>query len=375
MRTCPECANPLEDQAVFCDNCGLQMSPEEDQAIFSTGARGVISGAGQIGGRPSHPTAGGAPPGTCSACGYVNVPGEMFCQNCGVQLGPVASAPPPLPTPVSPPESKFSTGGAPPENILCPSCSYANTIGTAFCENCGLALIQGPPGAIEETPSLPQTPTGTKCTFCGHTLTPGERFCNHCGVELTPSEQIPAQPSVPPPATLEEPGVEAEPQMASHTEPCPNCGTLNHPNSVFCDGCGYQFSSPNAPVATIKPKDTEISQDEQTGVYVTGRLLLMPTYTEIPIPLGRTELFLGRSDPVRDIFPDIDLSSFGGATGGVSRRHARLSCAGSLLFLEDLNSTNFTFLNQHKLEPNQRYPLSDGDEIRLGLIVLQFRSA
>jgi pSer/pThr/pTyr-binding forkhead associated (FHA) protein len=37
-----------------------------------------------------------------------------------------------------------------------------------------------------------------------------------------------------------------------------------------------------------------------------------------------------------------------------------------------LNSTNYTFLNRQRLQPGQRYPLKQNDEIRLGLLVLEY---
>jgi predicted component of type VI protein secretion system len=40
------------------------------------------------------------------------------------------------------------------------------------------------------------------------------------------------------------------------------------------------------------------------------------------------------------------------------------------LRLADLNSPNFTFLNNQKLIPNQSRILRDGDEIRLGRLVM-----
>jgi pSer/pThr/pTyr-binding forkhead associated (FHA) protein len=42
--------------------------------------------------------------------------------------------------------------------------------------------------------------------------------------------------------------------------------------------------------------------------------------------------------------------------------------------LEDLNSINFTFLNKQKIAPKTPTPLKDGDEIRLGRIVLRFKT-
>lgn len=49
---------------------------------------------------------------------------------------------------------------------------------------------------------------------------------------------------------------------------------------------------------------------------------------------------------------------------GISRRHARLTIQGSEAFLEDLGSTNGTFVNGEKVEKPRR--LRNGDQIRLG---------
>jgi hypothetical protein len=47
-----------------------------------------------------------------------------------------------------------------------------------------------------------------------------------------------------------------------------------------------------------------------------------------------------------------------------SSRHARISREGRVLVLEDLGSTNGTYLNDHPLDGPQ--PLHDGDRIRIG---------
>jgi len=54
----------------------------------------------------------------------------------------------------------------------------------------------------------------------------------------------------------------------------------------------------------------------------------------------------------------------------VSRRHAMLTREGSDWFVEDLGSGNGTFLNERIL--GQRSLLSNGDQLRLGSVVLQF---
>ena len=53
---------------------------------------------------------------------------------------------------------------------------------------------------------------------------------------------------------------------------------------------------------------------------------------------------------------------------GSSRQHARLSVDGDTLYIEDLNSTNGTFVNDLRLARNQTTPLRIGETVRLGPI-------
>ena len=82
---------------------------------------------------------------------------------------------------------------------------------------------------------------------------------------------------------------------------------------------------------------------------------------------------IGREDPVNGAFPEIDLNLYRGEELGVSRRHALIGVENGRLFIEDLGSTNYTHLNQNRLQPNQRYPLNDGDEIRFGWLGVVYR--
>jgi pSer/pThr/pTyr-binding forkhead associated (FHA) protein len=93
---------------------------------------------------------------------------------------------------------------------------------------------------------------------------------------------------------------------------------------------------------------------------------------EIPLPPAE-EILIGREDPVSGIYPEVDLMPHGGEDGGVSRRHARILVEGGAYFVEDLDSTNFTFVNKQKITPKTRQPLKDGDEVRCGRVALVFR--
>jgi FHA domain-containing protein len=88
--------------------------------------------------------------------------------------------------------------------------------------------------------------------------------------------------------------------------------------------------------------------------------------------LGSPESHIGRWDADGGIFPDVDLDS-DDPEAKVSRRHARISLADGKYFVEDLGSTNGTFVNRGKrLSPGTRQPLADGDEIIVGKTFLRF---
>ncbi len=84
----------------------------------------------------------------------------------------------------------------------------------------------------------------------------------------------------------------------------------------------------------------------------------------VALPTAPAELLLGCPDP--GIFPDIDLTPFGGTTRGVSRRHALLRFNGGTWTITDLNTTNGTFVNGARLSPNVPTPLYDQAKLRLG---------
>ncbi len=276
MRTCPECNNVVADTAKFCDFCGLRLETAPQASASEPEPSPLVGG-----GRPRLPDEG-VEPGTCSACGFVNLPGEMFCQNCGVQLSPVASAPPPPPIPL---EAVEDTPGGDTSPVICPVCSHRNMPGEVFCQNCGFQLPQRSIADLEER-------------------------------EKKPSEQPPLE-------------LETSPMVSKMEAEAPQV--------------------------------------------VRGVLVVRATKAEIDLNQGKAEVTLGRADPLREIYPDIDLTSHGGDTAGVSRLHARLVAEEGQVFIEDLNSTNYTFLNRQKLQPGRLYLLEQGDEIRLGLFVLEYR--
>jgi pSer/pThr/pTyr-binding forkhead associated (FHA) protein len=89
---------------------------------------------------------------------------------------------------------------------------------------------------------------------------------------------------------------------------------------------------------------------------------------------GKDNITIGREDAVSNIYPDVDLTPHGGEEGGVSRLHARIFNENGQYLLEDENSTNFTFLNRQRLAAKTPTPLNDNDEVRLGRVLLRFKT-
>jgi hypothetical protein len=103
------------------------------------------------------------------------------------------------------------------------------------------------------------------------------------------------------------------------------------------------------------------------------RLVVAGLGAELPVPLG-SEVVIGRTDPALAELPDIDLEAYGGAAVGVSRRHARLLHGDDGWLLEDLSSTNGTYVNGVRLAPNEPTGLHGGDSLQLGSLLLVFHA-
>jgi len=107
---------------------------------------------------------------------------------------------------------------------------------------------------------------------------------------------------------------------------------------------------------------------------MSARLIVEADNQEFDLS-GKDSVTIGREDAVSNIYPDIDLTPHGGEEGGVSRMHARIFLENGQYMIEDENSTNFTYVNRQRLAPKTPTPLHDNDELRLGRVMLRFKTA
>lgn len=181
------------------------------------------------------------------------------------------------------------------------------------------------------------------CPSCGVQSPEGAAFCDSCGAPL-------------PSGT------------------CPNCHATVRAGDTYCDHCGHPLRELATPVPPLVVSYDDIEPDARPGPVLIPRLLVLPAGNILSLVPGQDSYVIGRVDPASGSYPDVDLVPFGGEEGGVSRRHAQISRDGDRFFIEDLNSVNYTFVNKQKIPMGEIHPLNDGDEIRLGRVLLRFKT-
>lgn len=179
---------------------------------------------------------------------------------------------------------------------------------------------------------------------------------------------------------------------------CHTCQTANLDTSRFCDECGTRLvqtptkadyvppqipqplaetshvSSPSLSPLNVEPLVDLRDRSEDHSVKQTHATLVIEhggtPGTEFQ--LTSDESTIGRWDADNGVFPDIDLDAYDD-DAKVSRRHARISRNNGSYFIEDLGSTNGTYVNRgRRLLPGNIQILNDGDEVIVGKTFLRF---
>ena len=184
---------------------------------------------------------------------------------------------------------------------------------------------------------------------------------------------------------------------------CQACGTENLDASQYCDECGakiygtndrkadapnFQPQYPETPifrganltsigipaiVEELKVEDKHKSDTNSSKKGVHAKLIIERGESiGTEFMLSADESYIGRWDADNGVFPDIDLDVYD-PEAKVSRRHARIFCKSGKYTIEDLGSTNGTFVNRgRRLLPGNKQPLNNSDEIIVGKTFLRF---
>lgn len=272
--------------------------------------------------------------------------------------------------------------------IRCKNCGTNNIDGSEYCDECGMKLdpnvaprgreraepIYQPPSAVESENAPPTTmdaPTPTPPSFTTSTSIPK-----------------PAMPAPPP----RNPDQDAEGAGGSRPR---NSGR----RPVITD----ESSGPQRSLIGRRPRESKLP-DSQGGPLASQTFSISPRSRTDPLESeagsspaldiahvnaklviergGRVgkefsvtanETNIGRWDADSGIFPDVDLDE-DDPEAKISRRHARIINHNGQFFIEDLGSTNGTFVNRgRRLLPGKRHMLQNGDEIIIGKTFLKFQ--
>jgi pSer/pThr/pTyr-binding forkhead associated (FHA) protein len=183
-----------------------------------------------------------------------------------------------------------------------------------------------------------------QCPNCQHWNEAGARFCEECGFELAQSP-------------------EKETQVSIRDNGVPLSDLLPKPPPVLPPTQPPPAIPPTQPATRSSEGDMDVPPVPFTG----ARLTL--TSTGSIFKLGEVTT-IGRQNPTVQI-------DFEGYPDGkyVSGQHARIMKMQNRFYIEDLGSSNHTYVNDIKLVSGQMEPLKQGDKVRIGKIELVFHEA
>ena len=96
--------------------------------------------------------------------------------------------------------------------------------------------------------------------------------------------------------------------------------------------------------------------------------LFMVDFKYLMLVEGAQMVTLGRDMGIEGASVYIDLTPYQGTPLGVSRRHAAIQLSQNMYLLQDLGSTNGTWLNEARLPPHTSRTLNNGDMVRFGRV-------
>ncbi|MCL2541637.1 MAG: FHA domain-containing protein [Nocardioidaceae bacterium] len=227
-------------------------------------------------------------------------------------------------------------------------------------------------------------------------------YCDVCGLPIGAAPAAADRPveAVDPPGVPLDGGAKPVEPVETADATCPNCQAVNPPNALFCEACGYDFTTgsmprpadpadPAAPAEgaeqpkAVEPVETAAPVAPPIGAGWVAEVWIDPDWyaaqeSADPLPsaglptvvaLRTQSLLVGRASRTRGISPDIDLSS----DTGISRRHCQLTTDGRRWWVEDLGSSNGTYVGDAvgplptaPLVAGQKRELDADDRIYLG---------
>ncbi|MFN4259960.1 MAG: FHA domain-containing protein [Gemmataceae bacterium] len=259
--------------------------------------------------------------------------------------------------------------------LKCPFCGYDNEDGALFCEQCksDLAGVESAPAA--PVADVPLAAPAEENPMIAEAV-PLEPMAEVpvADVNLTPIAE--AEPVAEPAPWEAAPVAEAEPVAevapVAEAEPVAEAAPVAEAEPV-AEAAPVAEAPPAAPApppAAPAPAPAAEAVEGQLPPGAAPRLVVMrgqKINAEYPVYEGHN--FVGRADekPV-----DIDLEDQEPPDRvWSSRQHALITFENNVLAIEDLNSSNGTFVNRTRVYPGQKRTLNVNDVIQIGTVQLK----
>lgn len=192
-----------------------------------------------------------------------------------------------------------------------------------------------------------------KCPYCYTKNDDGIRFCNLCKSDITNAE--PASESIV--------DVELVIDGPTATERAVSKSNLNLPESIANAQVENSYLSPSHLAPPTKSDITTVNNDIKL-IVVRGHK------KEIEYRLISGRNLIGRTD-TKPVDINLDLQEDPNKVW-VSRQHAVIYVAESIS-IEDLNSSNGTYVNRERIFPGQKKIIKPGDMIQIGSVLLKLQ--
>ncbi len=163
---------------------------------------------------------------------------------------------------------------------------------------------------------------------------------------------------------------------------CKKCGHENAHGALFCEQC-YTLLTDTLPIdsrTTALSKSKMLTGPGGPANYRTlhiGKLgtqaiaLYVETENEPLIVLLTKQAIVGRVIPGSELDVRVDLTPYNGGDKGVSRQHAVFKRTEAVITIEDMNSSNGTWVNGTRMQPYKPVVLASGDRVRLGQLAME----
>jgi pSer/pThr/pTyr-binding forkhead associated (FHA) protein len=159
---------------------------------------------------------------------------------------------------------------------------------------------------------------------------------------------------------------------------CPKCEHQNRDGTFCCDNCFWLLDESDT---VYIPEETrqEIVEAYHTYHVPQQETRLPPQTLLLSIEPGVEPIILLPSDKPYLIgrnlstqsYHNINLSPYNADLLGVSRRHAVLYSTIDGWLVEDLGSTNGTYVNENQLDTKESHIVRRGDLLQFGLLIAQ----